>query len=62
MISERLLRKHHDGTGVDRQGQPVIQVHVLQPVVIDLNKNIGTVFLRNVGSLSVLDTSYYSES
>lgn len=44
MISERLLRKHHNRAGVDRQGQPVIQVHVLQPVVIDLNKNIWTLF------------------
>lgn len=42
MISEILLRKHHDGTGVDRQGQPVIQVHVLQPVVMHLNKSRET--------------------
>lgn len=44
MISECLLRKHHDGAGVDRQGQPVIQVHVLQPVVIDLNTHIEMLF------------------
>lgn len=39
LVSERLLRKHHDGTGVDRQGQSVVEVHVLQPVVINLNNN-----------------------
>lgn len=62
LTSERLLGKHHDRTGVDRQGQPVVQVHVLQPVVIDLNKKIKNTegrFLRNVGSLSVLEPSYY---
>lgn len=46
LISERLLGKHHDGAGVDRQGQPVVQVHVLQPVVIDLDENTGTPFER----------------
>lgn len=44
LISECLLWKHHDGAGVDRKGQPVVQVHVLQPVVIDLNKNRGMLF------------------
>lgn len=44
MIFKHLLRKHHGRTGVDWQGQPVVQVHVLQPVVIDLNVNTGTAF------------------
>ena len=43
MIPERLLRKDHDRTGVDWQGQPVAQVHVLQPVVVHLNENTGIV-------------------
>lgn len=38
-LSERLLGKHHDGTGVDREGQPVVQVHVLQPVVVHLREH-----------------------
>lgn len=43
MIPERLLRKDHDRTGVDWQGQPVVQIHVLQPVVVHLNENTGIV-------------------
>lgn len=57
VISEGLLRKHHDRTGIDWQSQPVVQVHVLQPVVIHLNVNTGTLFLRNVASLSF--SGYY---
>lgn len=56
LVSERLLRKHHDGTGVDRQGQSVVEVHVLQPVVINLNNNnnnnMGGGLLWGVASLS----------
>lgn len=50
MISEVLLRKHHSRTRVHGQSQPVVQVHVLQPVVIDLKKTRRH-FLRNISLL-----------
>lgn len=38
LSSEVLLWKDHDRTGVDRQSQSVIQVHVIQPVVVHLRQ------------------------
>lgn len=46
--------KDHGRTGIDGQSQSVVQVHVIEPVVINLQEDIEDLFKGTVNSYKEL--------